>query len=242
MTTNKLFIQYPRGSGGNWLANLIWRLEHNQLTLPNVDVVFDDQKRSTSFTFIHGFNLFDGKNPTFDPVTGPCVMFSSPCWFNQFINDAVKVRYHALNLSDQSTIDQFHTLTDSAIYILTDTLWQKTWQHPGELDYRLLVEDPDQFIDRLFCVLDKFNIKYTRDRSYCHSSIEYYKSTCPSPSEHLNNFNSLLWLAWCHAHILINNQSLPATIPSDATVDVIRDIVEPVSAEILAATLPMVAR
>lgn len=198
-------IQYPRGSGGNWLSNLIWHLENNQLTLPN----------------------------QFPP---------SPCWFNQFINDAVKVRYHILNLSVQPIIDQFHILTDSAIYILTDTLWQKTWGQPGELDYRLLVEDSDQFINRLFSVLDNFDIKYTRNRSYCHSSIEYYKSTCPDPSKHLNNFNSLLWLAWCHAHVLINNQSLPVTIPSDATVDVIRSIVEPMSAEILATTLPMVAR
>ena len=235
-------IQYPRGSGGNWLSNLIWHLENNQLTLPKVNVVFDDQKISTNFKLTHGFNLFDGKNPTFNPFTGPCVMFSSPCWFNQFINDAVKVRYHILNLSVQPIIDQFHILTDSAIYILTDTLWQKTWGQPGELDYRLLVEDSDQFINRLFSVLDSFDIKYTRNRSYCHSSIEYYKSTCPDPSKHLNNFNSLLWLAWCHAHVLINNQSLPVTIPSDATVDVIRSIVEPMSAEILATTLPMVAR
>jgi len=237
-------ICYPRGSGGYWLNNLIWRLETSQFDLPDVDVVFDGQPTSANFLQSHLFNLVDGKTATFDESCkgDNLIKFSSPCWFNQFINDAVKVRYRILNLSDQSIIDQFYTLTNSAVYILTDTLWQKTWEHPGELDYKLLIEDPDQFIDRLFSVLDRCSIKYTRDRSYCHSSIEYYKSTCPDPSKHLNNFNSLLWLAWCHAHILINNQPLPATIPTDATVDAICKIVEPVSAGVLARTLPMVTR
>lgn len=234
-------MQYPRGSGGNWLGNLIWHLEHNQLSLPTVDVTFDGHPLSDSFTYTHGFELYDGKNPIFYHGVEPRIMFSSPCWFNQFINDAVKVRYHIENLSKQSILDQFYRLTDSAVYILTDTLWQKTWERPGELDYRLLVEDQEQFIDCLFSVLDKFDIKYTGDRNYCHASIEYYKSTCPRPLEHLNNFDSILWLSWCHAHILINNQSLSTIVTTDATIDSIRSIVEPVSGEILATTLPMVA-
>jgi hypothetical protein len=237
----KPIIQYPRGSGGNWLGNLIWHLEHNQLSLPNVDVVFDGQLRSNSFAYTHVFNLLNGKNPTFDQYPGPRVIFSSPCWFNQFINDAVKVRYHIQKLSKESIADQFFLLSNSAVYILTDQLWQTTWEIPGELEYRLLSEDQERFIDCLFSLLDKFNIKYTSDRNYCRASIEYYKSTCPKPLEHLNNFDSLLWLSWCHAHILINKQSLSASITPDATINSIRNIIEPVSSEVLATTLPMVA-
>ena len=239
----KPIICYPRGSGGNWLSNLIWRLETDQFELPTVDVVFDGQRKSDSFLYSHIFNMYDRQSPIFDKKCEDTTLikFSSPCWFNQYINDAIKVKYHITKLSNESIINQFHLLTDSAVYILTDKLWRKTWASPGELDYTLLLTNPDQFIDCLFSVLDKFNIKYTRNRSYCHSSLEYYKSTCPDPSDHLNNFDSLLWLAWCHAHILINKQSLSATIPSDATVASIRRIVEPATKNIFETTLPMVA-
>ena len=234
-------IEYPRGSGGRWLSNLIWHLEYDQSLLPDVDVVFDFEKGTDSFIFTHGFELSDGKNPVFYQGQGPRVRFSSPCWFNQYINDAIKVRYHIKHLEKESILDQFHLLTDSAIYILTDPLWQKTWSVPGELEYRLLLEDPDQFINCLFSVLDRFDIKYTKNRNYCYRSILYYISTCPAPKEHLNNFNSLLWLSWCHAHILINKQSLSTTLAQDSTVDSIRSIVEPASKEIATVTLPMLA-
>jgi hypothetical protein len=225
----KPIICYPRGSGGNWLLNLIWRLENNLFELPGVDVVFDGQRNSANFLSSHIFNLFDGINPTFDNhnVGSDLIKFSSPCWFNHYINDAVKVRYHISKIGDTSIIDQFHLLTDSAIYIRTNTHWQTTWSSPGRLEYRLLYQDPKEFINQLFTVLDQYHVKYIPNYEYCCASIEYYKSTCPCPSELLNNFNSLLWLAWCHAELLLSGIGLPATLPTDATVADIQQLVQP---------------
>jgi hypothetical protein len=238
-------ICYPRGSGGNWLGNLIWRLENNKFELSKVNVIFDGQTQSSSFEFSHRFNLFDYKTPTFDNniINRPKINFSSPCWFNQYLNDAVKVRYYMLHnkIGEKSLTEQFHILTDSAIYIQTDPLWQQTWNTPGDLEYSLLCRDSDTFITQLFGILDQFNIKYIPNREYCHKSIEYYKSTCPNPADHLNNFNSVLWLAWCHADVLINNKSLPGTIMDDAILESIRLIVEPVSDHMLTKTMPITA-
>lgn len=232
---NKPVICYPRGSGGNWLGNLIWRLENNKFELPAIDVVFDGQTVSNSFQYSHRYNIFDGETPQFDGRlnTKHKINFSSPCWFTQYINDAVKVRYHILKIGEKSLTGQFNLLTDSAIYILTDQLWQQTWNMPGDLEYSLISQNPDKFITQLFGILDQFNIKYSPNREYCHKSIDYYKSTCPNTIDHLYNFDSLLWLAWCHADILINKKSLSETVMEDATIESIRSIIEPVSAHMI---------
>jgi len=225
----KPVICYPRGSGGNWLMNLIWRLETNQFELPTVDVVFDGQTFTSSFLSSHTFEIYDGITPTIDNkcIDADWIKFSSPCWFNHYINDAVKVRYHISKIGTTSIADQFHLLTDSAIYIRTAPLWQSTWGSPGRVEYRLLYQDPKEFVDQLFAVLDQYCIKYTPNYEYCYASIDYYKSTCPRPLDHLNNFNSLLWLAWCHAELLISGIGLPATLPTDATVSDIQQLVQP---------------
>jgi hypothetical protein len=196
--------------------------------------VFDGETLSKSFDFSHRYNLFDGKTPTFthDYTKHPSINFSSPCWFTQYINDAIKVRYHIKKLGEKSLREQFHDLTNSAKYILTDPLWQKTWNTPGELEYSLLLQNSDKFITQLFAILDKFNIKYSPNREYCHRSIDYYRSTCPNPIDHLYNFDSLLWLAWCHADVLINEKTLPATIEDDS-LESIRSIIEPVSSHMI---------
>jgi len=234
---NKTVICYPRGSGGHWLANLIWRLENNKFDLSKVDVVFDHENVTNSFGISHRYNLLDGKTPTVEDIlltnNHPTINFSSPCWFTQYINDAVKVRYHIEKIGEKSLQEQFFLLSNSAKYILTDPLWQQTWNVRGDLEYSLLRQNPDKFITQLFAILDKLNIKYSANREYCHTSIDYYKSTCPNSIDHLYNFDSLLWLAWCHADLLINKKSLPESIMEDATIESIRSIIEPVSAHML---------
>ena len=224
---NKPVICFPRGSGGHWLGNLIWRLENNKFDLSEVDVVFDYETVTDSFELSCKFF----ENHRFE--TDDQINFSSPCWFTQYINDAVKVRYHILHLGEKSLQEQFFTLSNSAKYILTDPLWQQTWNVRGDLEYSLLSQNPDKFITQLFAILDKFKIEYSANREYCHKSIDYYKSTCPDTAYHLYNFDSLLWLAWCHADVLINKKSLPGTIMDDATIDSIRSIIEPVSAHMI---------
>lgn len=224
---NKPVICFPRGSGGHWLGNLIWRLENNKFDLSEVDVVFDHETVTNSFNWSCRF--FDNQ-----PLETRCkINFSSPCWFTQYINDALKVRYHIMDLGEKSLQEQFFTLSNSAKYILTDPLWQQTWKVRGDLEYSLLSQNPDKFITQLFAILDKFNIKYSANREYCHRSIDYYKSTCPDTVHHLYNFDSLLWLAWCHADILIRKKSLSESIKPDATLESIRGIIEPVSAHML---------
>ena len=91
----------------------------------------------------------------------------------------------------------------------------------------LRAKNPDSIISKFLLLKLVNNIKYTPDREYCRTSISYYKSTCPSPTQQLNNFDSLLWLAWCHSELMITGIPLSVTIPADATVQSIRYIIEP---------------
>lgn len=224
---NKPVICFVRGCGGHWLGNLIWRLENNKFDLSEVDVVFDYETVTDSFELSCKFF----ENHRFE--TDDQINFSSPCWFTQYINDAVKVKYHIMDLGEKSIQEQFFTLSNSAKYILTDPLWQQIWKVRGDLEYSLLSQNPDKFITQLFAILDKFKIEYSPNKEYCLNSIDYYKSTCPDPVHHLYNFDSLLWLAWCHADVLIRKESLTESIKPDATVESIRAIIEPVSAHML---------
>lgn len=234
-------IAYPHGGGGAWLVNLIWQLENNQLTLNTGPiVVFDNLPAAKSIHTTHIYELFDNVTPTYIyKGDGALIKFSSSRWFNLFITEAVKVRYHLLHLGEKTILEQFYSLTDSAVYMLTNDLYRSTWGEPVDLNYALIFEDSDQFIDQLFAILDNFSIKYTKDRDHCLRSIQHYKSTCPTTQDHLGNFDSLLWLSWVHACLMINGKSLPATVTEGVQVADIRKIVEPVAAGILEYTRPM---
>jgi hypothetical protein len=234
-------ICFPHGGGGSWLLNLIWQLENNQLTINNNTVVFDDYCKSTTVLGSHIYDLFDGQNPTYcdDLSQAEIIKFSSSRWFNLFITGAIKIKYHLMGLGNKTIQEQFYELTNLAKYMLTDELYRSTWGEPVDLNYALIFENSELFIDQVFALLDKFNVTYTQDREYCRQSVAHYRSTCPRTDEHLGNFDSLLWLSWVHACVLIDGKSLAGVPAESATVSDIRRIVEPVSAGIAERTGPM---
>ena len=202
-------IVYPRGSGGSWLSNLIWHLEHNNTDLPQVDMVFDYTPKC-SIKFDHGISQY---NPViFRPKTLETMLFSSKHLFTHYLNDATKVRYHIQKLHNRSELEQFRVMSNSAIYFLTNKEYQAYYCDKIDLDYSIIFQDPVEFINRLFVLLNNCDIKYTQNREYALSSIAYYRNTVTNPEQHYNNPASIIYLGYCHAITLMDNLPLTGII------------------------------
>lgn len=203
-------ILYPRGMGGNWLSNLIWHLEQNNTQLPQVDTVFDGQQQC-SITMNHGYEKFSN-DKDFRSRQPTDYLFSCGHWFHHYLNKAVKVEYHIHKIGNNTWLEQLFKLSNSARYYLFDSIYQNYYLTDIDLNYQLIFVDPEQFVTDLFLILNKHDIRYTANRDYALTSIEYYRSTCPDPADHYDNFDSILWLACCHAITLVDDLSIAETI------------------------------
>lgn len=221
-------IYYPNGSGGSWLSNLIWHLENNDFTMPNVKTVFDSTPKTRSFNFMHSF-----VGPADDPTqikrvfNSDSLIFSSTKVFNIYINHAYKNQYVHLRLGEKSIQQQFFSLSDDFRYFLNDAEFQDAYCTRSDIDYRLIFQDPEQFVDRLFDLLSLYKVYFVSNKEYALTSIEYYKSTCPDPKEVLGNLTNLVWLGCCHGIMLTKNISLPTTISAGITLEELTNIMEP---------------
>lgn len=205
-------ILFPRGMGGNWLSNLIWHLEHNRTDVPSVDVIFDGAKRC-SIPFSHSFEIPDPHCPDqvqYYAQTG--TVFSCKHLFIHYLNNAVKVKYRIHQLDQQPWQQQLFDLSNGARYYLTNEHYYDHYCKDIGLDYSLIFTDPDQFITDLFALLNKLNVQYTANKDYVLKSIAYYRSTCPDPGDHFDNFDSILWLGMCHAVALVDNLTITESI------------------------------
>lgn len=210
-------VIYPRGSGGSWLNNLIWHLETANWDMPRAHVVFDSEPTST-IPFSHGFEIYnpaESTQITYTSKPGRNILFSCDKLFIHYLNNAVKVKYHIHQLGNKSFQEQLFELSNGAHYYMSSTHYQEHYCKNISLDYSLIFQDPEQFTTQLFDILNSLNKQYTVSRDYVYSSIEYYRSTCPNPADHFGNYQSILWLGYCHAITLVDQLSVTGTIGLD---------------------------
>lgn len=210
-------VFYPRGSGGNWLSNLIWHLENQNWELPNVNVVFDNEPKST-IAFKHAFEIHDPQRPdqiSYSTRTSKTLLFSCAELFIHYLNHAIKAKYHFHNLGRLSFKEQLFELSNNAHFFMSNAVYQDYYCKNIDLNYRLIFQDPEQFANQLFDMLNNLNIQYTANYNYVYDSIAYYRTTCPDPIDHYNNTQSILWLGYCHAITLIDQLPLAEIIGND---------------------------
>lgn len=211
---NKNFvIVFPRGGGGSWLASTIGMLESDQRSLPQVNRFFDHVARThkCSFDIQHKFELDqNGQYHNFDFGGAREILFSTACAFNLYINDAIKVKFNPEldNLIERSIIEQFFTLSDNAIYLITDQYYQDSYYKNINLNYKLLFQNPINFIGDLFDLLNEFNVSFDPDWNFALDSIDNYRRSCPNPTTIVDNYNNILWVAWTHAICTVHNIKL----------------------------------
>jgi hypothetical protein len=208
---DKFVILTPKGGGGSWLTNLIWHLETSDFSLPDVDIFFDGEQRS-SIEVKHPF-YYDADElhvPTFDEFFHK-INFSTDKPFNLYLNEVIKIRLNpkVYDCGKLSYVEQFDILTNSAKANITDPAIKQYYHSNIDLDYRLIFQDPNKFIDQLFKILDTAGINYIKNRDYCRLSIANYKRTCPDPDTYIGNWSNIIWLAWCHALVMVYDLKLP---------------------------------
>jgi len=213
---------YPEGSGGSWLANLIGQLETSILDMPTNRLTFDQSSRKSMINY-HEI-LQDGQLVfrDADVINQPYLVFSTPCRFNILLNLVYKKWFNPEfhNMTQHYTVtQQFMKITDHARYLLTDSRYQQLFFTQIDLEYSLVFQDPVQFALRLYEFLDRAGLTYTLNDHMVLSNIKNYLRTCETPADHVDNYNSLVWLGWCHALALQHHIPIQAQLNQLETVD-----------------------
>lgn len=226
MNTINACVVFPCGNGGNWLNNLLWHLEHNNTTLSPADdnIVFDTVPKSSLY-FTHSF-LRSDTGTVYYPRRGRSVLFSTVDRFNIYINHVNKYLYYRTNVQQRSTVNHFYELSNCARFHFYDPEFYREYCTDIEINWSLMVSDPQAFTNQLFTVLDSLQFKYTADADYVLTDIQHYLSTCQATDEIWDNPNSLLWLAACHSVTLNDNLSIRIIEP-DMNIQQIAEIMEP---------------
>jgi hypothetical protein len=227
-------VVFPRGGGGSWLSNLIFNLERGIDTQIDTKVgqVFDQTPRTKSMEFKHYFDLLPITREVVvyvDPDE-PYLLFSTDCPFNLYLNDAIKVKLNTVfdtNIINAPLIDKFFEFGDSARYLLADPLYVQTYYQNIDINLRQVVDNPEQFAENLFGLLTKENIKYTPNKDYVIERCKQYTTTCPNPKDYVDNWDDLVWLAWVHAILSINNVNIEQDISKMNTIEQLQEVLVP---------------
>jgi hypothetical protein len=239
----KLLFTYCHGGGGSWLGNLIWHLHHNDFSMPsNQKNIFDGTPSSTDyFNIRHAFDYFTPLIPTIYDTNNYCVVkFGSEYPFQLYLNEIKKIRYLIFNIDKNTLSQQFDEITNTAKGWMTDQIMHQYYCKDLDLDIKWVYTDPEEFIKQLFAILDTTEMPYSKNIDYCLASIENYKSTCYDPKDHIGNLQSITWLAWCHALIMVNKIQLPAffDFTRAESLEKIADAITPVHEQCLELSKP----
>jgi hypothetical protein len=179
-------IFFPGGAGGNWLSNLIHKLEtreYNNSTDENI-VHFHKHKKSKNIILTHERDQFESAKHRFS--------FSDSCAFNFYLNGVVKFLLH------DKSIDTLHhkKMLDILIDYASGSL-DKIYLTTTDLYYTDMFLNPDKFVDTLFYLLEKNNLSVNKDKQIVIDSIKEFKITSIDPLLHFNNYSSIYWTGWC---------------------------------------------
>lgn len=236
-------LTFSHGGGGSWLGNLMWHLHHNDFSLPsNNKSIFDGNPDSTDYYSIqHPFKHINLETIVMnDHSNYRVIKYGSEYPFQLYLNEIKKIRCTIFNNAELSVTEQFDTFTNAAKAWMTDPLMQKFYCKDLDLDIKWLFVNPEEFIRQLFTILDTTDMPYSKNIDYCLRSIDNYKSTCYNPKEQIGNLESVVWLAWCHAIIMVNKIALsePFNFMSATSLEQIAEAIEPVHNQCLELSKP----
>lgn len=226
-------IVYPRGGGGNWLGNTMHYLNIGRFVIPRVDTVFDGQ-RLGPIPVSHVFEVPDSSQPdqiwywNSDPDR---VLFSTNNRFNQWINTAHKNLEFQYGYDKQPLIERFFNLSNHCRWVMTDPIYHKYYCENIGLEYSDIFQQPAQFINNVYELMDRAGHKCTRNDDYMLASIENYKTTILHPEQILGNLDEIFWLAFCHSVSLSHGLTINSIITNDFDFKELQDAIEPISAE-----------
>jgi hypothetical protein len=203
--TDHIWILHAGGGGAHWLKHTIACLESGTFDIIPMEVAdkFDNASLlSSNVTTSHCLD---------DVESNPHYIFSTKYMFNIFIAGHVKNPHVIEGMPLQETFTRY---TNDASYQMSS----ENIYNPIDLDHDWLHNDPQRFIDVFFKILDIHKFVYDKNYDFMYSSIKNYIITNPSPIDYYDNYNSLMWLGWCHAVILNNGLSSVGSIIECSTI------------------------
>lgn len=191
MADNIVVVRYPSGTGGNWLSCVVSQLEagttriqpsqlnfHNSVTWPKSKSILATHNHVVNFT---GY-----------------FVYSTPAVFRCYLNCWKKWRGQQKYFQTYSLMAQLLDLSNNVRWRMSEDHYENFLRRI-DIDYLNLYQDPAAFIDQLHTVLNTAGIDYRPNEDFVHRAIDVFRDTCVDVDQHLGNYNSLPWLAWCHA-------------------------------------------
>lgn len=182
------------------MSHVVWCLEHEQFAIDAVAPVnFHQHSVTSSIEFGH------------DVVNPDDLVFGGPYGFHYYLNfwHKHRVANNYLNFAQQTPYQQFCQLSDEALWIQTDPAWMQSYANRVNIDFANIWQNPAQFVQQLYQVLDQLCIKYTANDQFVKSMLGHYQHTCVPVQDFLGNIDQLPWLAWCHAQALAHGTTIP---------------------------------
>jgi len=191
MADNIVVVRYPSGTGGNWLSCVIAQLEAGTANIQSSQLNFHDSRawpKSKSILATH--------NPVV--LTDGYFVYSTRAVFRCYLNCWKKWRSQQQYFQTYSLMPQLFDLSNNVSWRMSEDHY-KNFVRRIDIDYLNLYHDPDAFIAQLHTVLTTAGVDYQPNEDFVHRAIDVFRDTCVDIDQHLGNYNSLPWLAWCHA-------------------------------------------
>lgn len=185
----KLLVCYPSGAGGWWLSNLIHKLETNQFSNENAAVVNFHAHRHSTNVYLSHYPITPLDNNLAENYK---INFTGSCLFNFYINVIQKLYIDSKKLG--FTKETYH---QDCHLLSCESLNKFSFPTEIDLNYDLIFTNQQLFIDNLFYLLDKCNIKYTKNVEICQLSMDQFKRSCPNPKNFYLDYDNLIWQGWC---------------------------------------------
>lgn len=179
-------VFFPGGAGGNWLSNLIYKLETNNYINNDGETVvhFHLHKKSKNILLTHERDQFESVNQRF--------AFSDSCAFNFYLNGLVKFLIHDNSIDTLPHKKMLDIMIDYASGSL-----DKIYLIEPDLYYSDMFLNPDKFSDTLFYLLEKNNLSFNKNKQIVMDGIKEFESSCVDTLLYFNNYASIYWIGWC---------------------------------------------
>jgi hypothetical protein len=123
------------------------------------------------------------------------------------------------NFNSMSTAQQIFTLSNDAHW-RNSAAYAASFETDIDLDYRLVITDPEQFRSQLLTLTSKhthWRPEWTQQLTpelVAHAAGEFGR-TAIDPAQHISNVQSIGWQGWCHALALAHGVNIPVDIVTD---------------------------
>jgi hypothetical protein len=176
------------GGGGNWLRHALYCLQHGSNPVANANgVSYDDEPNRSTDVIVKGHELYNFSNDSI-------YLMSTVHLFNIALSASIKN-----SISDKTVYDtlqeKFQYFTNQAVFCMNDNMYNTNIT----LNHDWLYNDRDRFMNVFYNILNAHDVVYKQDTDVFNQLIDNYITTQPVVTEYYDNYNSIVWLGWCHA-------------------------------------------